>query len=146
MYALILNGKVIQIAGSQFPVAPPLFWRDAPEGCEVGWDHDAEEDEISKPVIPPEPINTVVDRLRRMVNNHLNSVAIARGFEGKQDLLSYLSSEINKFLNDANAFNAFRDSVWQTANVILNDVQSEQRPRPTKDEFIGMLPVISWPS
>lgn len=144
MEALILNNRVVQITETQFPVAPPLFWHSAPEGAKIGWVYDPNENEIVEPIIPKESIPSLITKLRKTVNELFEQVARERGYEGKEDLLTYQTSGINLFLNDANTFNTWRDNVWLAANQILNQVQSEQLPRPSKDEFIAMLPTISW--
>ena len=38
MKALILDNNVVDVAETEFPVAPAMSWiDDAPEGCNVGW-------------------------------------------------------------------------------------------------------------
>jgi hypothetical protein len=37
MKALILNDKVVDIAENEFEVASPLYWMDAPVGCDTTW-------------------------------------------------------------------------------------------------------------
>lgn len=144
MEALIFNNKVVQLVEDQFPVAAPLFFHPAPEGAEVGWVYDPIEQQIIEPTIPEESMSSLITKLRKIVNEYFEQVARSRGYEGKEDLLTYQTSGINLFLNDANTFNTWRDSVWVTANQILNQVQNQQIARPTKDEFIAMLPTISW--
>ena len=37
MKALILNEKVVDTAENAFEVAEPLYWMDAPAGCDTTW-------------------------------------------------------------------------------------------------------------
>jgi len=50
-YALILDGKVAQIADETFPVAEPMVWVSAPDGVEVGHSYDGHE--FAPPYTPP---------------------------------------------------------------------------------------------
>lgn len=53
--ALILNGQVVQVSNTTFPVHPELQWVTCPEGVAAGWSYDG-----SKFVAPaPEPQPTI---------------------------------------------------------------------------------------
>ena len=52
MKALILDNKVVDLSEKEFPVASPLKWIDAPEGCTRCWL--LKEGVLVKPPDPPE--------------------------------------------------------------------------------------------
>lgn len=39
MHALILDGQVIELADTPFPVAPPLAWHECDDQVQPGWSH-----------------------------------------------------------------------------------------------------------
>ena len=49
MKALIHNDKIVQIAGTDFPVAPAMSWVDCPEEATTSWKYE------NGQVLPPDP-------------------------------------------------------------------------------------------
>lgn len=53
MKALIFEGKIVQVSGEEFPVAPGLSWVGCPAGCTPEWVY--ESGTFSPPVLPNGP-------------------------------------------------------------------------------------------
>ena len=101
MKALIFDGKVVQIEGQQFPVAPDLEWVDisgivpAPE---VGWSYDGTiftppPEPAPPPIVPPR--QQIIDRLR---NDPILKAQVIESFEArditdKQAMLAALEAK-----------------------------------------------------
>ena len=99
MFALVLDGKVVQIATVQFPVAPALEWVDLTGVMpppEVGWSYDG----VGfvpppPPPPPPPPRQQIIDRLRAdaVLKAQVLAAAKARGITDKQVILAELEAE-----------------------------------------------------
>lgn len=80
------------------------------------------------------------------IQNYIDSIAIQRGYGNSLYCLSYINSSNTKWLNDATAFNAWRDAVWSYIDSQQVLIENGTRPIPTDmNDLIGELPVISWP-
>jgi len=91
--------------------------------------------------------NQFFQQFSPFMQQFIDYVAIARGYGSSLYCLSYLNSSIPQWVNDAQAFNAWRDSAWvyigQQQVLILNGT----RPIPTNlSDLTNELPAIVWPS
>lgn len=89
-----------------------------------------------------------VESIKRMyedaVQAHLDSTAQSRDYDNTYTCLSYLNSTDEIWKREANAFNAWRDSVWRKCHEILNAFIAGQIEQPTVADVIAQLPVIDW--
>lgn len=78
------------------------------------------------------------------VQELLDSVAQSRGYDNGFTCASYYNSSVNTFRNEAHAYVEWRDKVWQTCYVLLDSYLAGDIPRPTVEDIMSKLPVISW--
>lgn len=78
------------------------------------------------------------------VQELLDSVAQSRGYDNGFACASYYNSSVNTFRNEAHAYVEWRDKVWQTCYALLDSYLAGDIPRPTVEDVMSKLPVISW--
>jgi len=94
----------------------------------------------------PEPSTAdIVEEYRQAVQGHVDAIAKTRRYDNGYALASYTASTNPVWAAEAQAFVAWRDAVWAHAYTELDKVTSGQREQPGVAEFIGELPVITWP-
>ena len=75
------------------------------------------------------------------IDEHVESVAKAKGYNGAAHLASYLASTVAEWAAEAAAFVAWRDAVWVAAVATLDDVQQGIVPPPASPaDVIALLP------
>lgn len=79
------------------------------------------------------------------VQAYVEATARARGYHDAATCASYIGSTIAAWQADAEAFVAWRDSVWIYVYAQLELVLTGQRAQPTIEEFVLELPIIEWP-
>jgi hypothetical protein len=79
-----------------------------------------------------------------VIQNHLDTVAKSRGYDGILSLCSYATSKSLRFSIEAQAGVEWRDAVWEHAYTVLAAVKSGTRPLPTLEDLLVELPVINW--
>lgn len=94
---------------------------------------------------PNTPQVPTVAEYTSSVQNHLDTEAKTRNYDGILSACTYAGSSIPKFAAEGQACVLWRDSVWATCYTILGEVQSGQRPAPTIPELLGLLPAMNWP-
>ena len=102
-----------------------------------------------EPEPAPAPVPTeqeVIQAFQFATELHVDAVAAERGYMNGVSCASYKDSTHPEWAAEASAFIAWRDAVWVYAFQELDKVQNDLRPQPTIEEFIGELPVISWPA
>jgi len=90
---------------------------------------------------PPPAAPTLAD-YEYAVQAHLDSEAIARGYAGILSACSYAGDPNPKFDADGICATDWRSAVW---TYCYDFMASGQTPPPV-DEFIAMLPTITWPA
>lgn len=87
------NGRIVELAVTEFPIAEPLFWVNCADNVTTEWTYI--DGLFSEPVIPPTPIPTIVTmrqaRLALMQAGLLATVdsTIAAGSESDQITWEY---------------------------------------------------------
>lgn len=79
-------------------------------------------------------IQTIVDEAAR-----------SKLFNDGVTLASYVNSTVDQWAEQATAFVAWRDNVWQYAYSELAKVQGGDRDQPAVEAFLAELPEIVWP-
>lgn len=146
MKALLLNNKVVQIEAEEFPVAPILMWVECPDNCQVGWIYNPQTQEFAPEPIPEKTPDEVLEEYRQALQGHVNSVAREKDYENALSCASYVVSTNEVWKAEAEAFIAWRDSVWLYVLGELPKFENGDRPLIPVDEFILELPVLMWPN
>lgn|SRR5574343_347039 len=85
--------------------------------------------------------NNISEYLRRLIETKPSE----RGYDNVATLSSYVTSSNTKWKAEANAFIAWRDSVFNYAYNLLDNVKNNKVPIPTEEQFIAGIPVLTWP-
>lgn len=93
---------------------------------------------------PPPPVE-VEAAYAAAVQVHIDATARSRGYSDGVALASYATSTVPTWATEAQAFVAWRDSVWVQCYQTLAAVQQGQQTAPTIGALIAALPQISWP-
>lgn len=75
----------------------------------------------------------------------VDETARSKQFNDGVTLASYIASTVAAWSTQAEAFIAWRDSVWQYSYLELAKVQAGERDQPTVEAFLTELPEIIWP-
>jgi hypothetical protein len=105
---------------------------------------DISETEEYKEKAEKEYIEQTLKGYEDAVQKYLDKTAQSKGYDNTYTCLSYLSSTDEIWNREANAFNAWRDSVWRKCHEILNGFMAGEIAQPTVEELIEQLPVIDW--
>lgn len=70
---------------------------------------------------------------------------LERGYDNVMTLSSYTTSGNAQWKAEADAFIAWRDSVFAYAYQTLADVQAELTPLPSLEDFMAEMPTLKWP-
>lgn len=103
-------------------------------------------DESSSAPIVEVATDPTQDDYARALQSHIDAVARSHQYGSGVLLASYIASTIPAWAAEAQAFVAWRDTVWMAAYQVLAGVQSGSNPPPSMQDFIAALPVIQWPS
>ena len=68
-----------------------------------------------------------------------------KGYDSVTTLTSYTTSGNTQWKAEADAFIAWRDSVFAYAYQTMSDVQNGNTALPTIDEFLAAIPALVWP-
>lgn len=105
----------------------------------------AEWEKAGNKIMPyAEPAPTVVD-YQNAIQALVDQTAVEKLFNDGVTLASYVTSTIEPWAQQAQAFVAWRDNVWQYSYSELAKVEAGARSQPTIDEFLAELPKIVWP-
>ena len=99
------------------------------------------------PVAPapvPAPPPTLAD-YQRAIEAHVDATAQARSYASAVSCASYATSAHPVWGEEARAFVAWRDAVWEDAFALLADVEAGVSPQPTIADVIAVLPPMIWP-
>nr|WP_321482620.1 hypothetical protein [uncultured Cohaesibacter sp.] len=76
----------------------------------------------------------------------LEKTALSRRYEqGATAFATYVNSKDTEWVAEAQAFVAWRDTVWRYAYQQLDAVLAGEREQPTIEELLAELPEPNWP-
>lgn len=81
----------------------------------------------------------------RAIQAHLDATVREKAYRHGDACASYANSTNPQWAAEAQAFIAWRDSVWSYAYSELDRVQRGLRTQPSIDEFLAELPMMQWP-
>ena len=76
------------------------------------------------------------------LQEYMDNKAKTYGFDNVFNAGSYIDSKIEKFKNDSRTLLDWRDSVWDRAYIILEEVLTGKRLVPTMQELLEELPQL----
>lgn len=76
------------------------------------------------------------------IQEHMDKKAKTYGFDNVVTASTYLDSKVERFRNDSRTLLDWRDSTWDKAYTILENVLSGKREIPTLDELLKELPQL----
>jgi hypothetical protein len=97
-----------------------------------------EAEELNAP--PPETAEQIIARLEAALDRHLDAVANSYRYESIRTMVTYATSEHEKFGAEGKAAVKFRDAVYAHGIQVIADVEAGNRPIPTEAELIAELP------
>ncbi len=86
-----------------------------------------------------------VDVYRLEIQAMIDAKANERQYDSGATLASYVNSTIEQWAAEAQAFVAWRDTVWLYALAELDRVQKAERDQPSVEDFLAELPAFEWP-
>ena len=112
---------------------------DAEQAAVVSW--------VGQQTAPPPPEESAAEiqqQIVQAVQDHLDTTARTRNYDGILSLCSYATSSNTTFAAEGQAGVEWRDAVWAYCYQVLADVQAQTRTIPTPAELIAELPTIDW--
>ena len=140
-----LEKDVFLIPGGAIDEAPPII----PGGHFAKWNGVAF-DILSIPTAPepiPEPPTPgqIIAQCTGAVQQHLDTFARTRNYDGILSAATYATSQVPKFKAEGQYAVEARDATWAKCYEVLAAVEAGSRPIPTPDELIAELPALVWP-
>lgn len=106
-------------------------------------------DKNGKPVLkgpPPPTPEQIIAQYTDGVQQHLDTFARTRNYDGILSAATYATSQVPKFKTEGQYAVEARDATWAKCYEILAAVEAGSRPMPTLDELLAELPVLTWPN
>ena len=80
-----------------------------------------------------------------IIQQYLDDFAKTRNYDGILSVCSYATSKNPKFSLEGQYTVEARDAVWDFGYNLVNEVLSGNRPVPTVEELLHILPKLEWP-
>lgn len=87
----------------------------------------------------------IMAAFQRAIEAHIEQTAQAKQYSSAVACASYIADPNPVWSAEAQAFIAWRSTVWSEVYATLAEVQAGERPVPTIDELLADLPAIEWP-
>lgn len=95
--------------------------------------------------IPTLQLTHMQKQVEREIREIIESKPLERGYDNLMTLTSYTTSSNVQWKAEADAFIAWRDSVFAYAYQTLADIQAELIPLPSLEDFMAGVPSLTWP-
>jgi hypothetical protein len=147
------DGNVITPAIPEIPAVPatpiPTNMISTPVPPGFGWpkwDGSKWVEGKDPAVIAAQEQSALIVLLESSVQNHLDSWAIAKGYDSIISACSYSTSAHPTFGPEGRAAVAARDTTWQACQDIMAAVKAGTHPVPAAESLIAELPALVWPT
>lgn len=139
------NNRIAQIEPDNFifPVASSLSWIDCPDECTTNWTYS--NDQFFPPTIPTPTPEELKKHYCDLAQSIMDEKTRERNYDNIASACSYTTSSNPKFAAEATACVAWRDAVWSKCYELLDAVKTGQMTIPSEDDFLAMLPAMTWP-
>ncbi|WP_370224793.1 hypothetical protein [Pararhodobacter marinus] len=77
------------------------------------------------------------------VDTHIEARARMLGYNSAVSCVSYRASKVQSWVDEAETFSAWRDSVWEALIALCAEPGDSETPLPDAESVIAALPV--WP-
>lgn len=84
--------------------------------------------------------SATIAQLTAAIQRHLDETARSKNYDGILSLCTYATSTNPIFAAEGQAGLAWRDAVWTASYEIMDEVLAGERPVPTAEELIDLLP------
>ena len=84
-------------------------------------------------------------RFEAAIQAHIDTTAQEKNYADGFSCATYVNSTNEAWKAEAEAFVAWRDSVWLYAYTELAKVEAGTRELPAIEDFIAELPALEWP-
>ena len=105
----------------------------------------SEVDALARVTSPPTP-EQIIAQYTGAVQQHLDTFARTRNYDGILSAATYATSQVPKFKAEGQYAVEARDATWAKCYEVLAEVEAGSRPMPTLDELLTELPVLAWPN
>ena len=95
---------------------------------------------------PPPTPEQIVAQYTGAVQQHLDTFARTRNYDGILSACTYATGTVPKFKAEGQYAVEARDATWSKSYEIMAEVQSGTRQMPTIEELISELPALAWPA
>lgn len=95
---------------------------------------------------PPPTTEQIIAQYTSSVQQHLDTFARTRNYDGILSAATYATSQVPKFKAEGQYAVEARDTTWAKCYEILAAVEAGSRTMPTLDELLAELPVLTWPN
>lgn len=148
-YALIDKESLvvvnIVVADDEF-TNDEFYTHEADTDCEIGGTYSIIEKCFKRKESDPPTHEQVISKYTAGVQQHLDTFARTRNYDGILSAATYATSTVPKFAAEGQYAVEARDTTWAKCYEILAAVEEGSRPMPTLDELLAELPVLTWPN
>lgn len=102
--------------------------------------------EADASAVAKKAVDTARQRLTGVIQQHLDTVAQQRNYDGILSLCTYATSAHLRFATEGQAGVEWRSSVWAMGYQLLDEALAGERDIPSDAELIALLPEMQWPS
>ena len=106
-------------------------------------------DKNGRPILtdpPPPTPEQIIAQYTTGVQQHLDTFARTRNYDGILSAATYATSQVPNFKAEGQYAVEARDATWAKCYEILAAVEAGSRPTPPLDELLAELPVLTWPN
>lgn len=83
----------------------------------------------------------IVAAYMAVVQRHMDAHAVTFGYDNLVSVISYAEEpSVPRYQDEGKAFRAWRSLCWLRCEEVLGEVRAGERPAPTDDELISLLP------